>query len=43
MATVGGGATISGTPTTPGTYTVRLRARDLNTQWAHLMFTWRVQ
>lgn len=37
------GATISGTPTTRGTYTVRLGVRDLGGAWAYLMFTWRVQ
>jgi prepilin-type N-terminal cleavage/methylation domain-containing protein len=43
IANAGGAATISGTPTVRGTYTVRLGVKDLNAQWAYLMFTWRVQ
>lgn len=37
-----GGATVSGTPTTPGVYTVRLTVRDLLNTTAVLAFTWTV-
>ncbi|MBG0830667.1 putative Ig domain-containing protein [Planomonospora sp. ID67723] len=34
---------ITGTPTTPGTYTVRLKVVDSTNKWAVLMFTWTVR
>ncbi|GAA3440881.1 putative Ig domain-containing protein [Planomonospora venezuelensis] len=36
-------AKISGTPTTPGTYTVTLKVVDSQKKWATLMFTWVVR
>lgn len=38
-----GGATVSGTPSTPGVYTVRLTVKDLLNATAQLNFTWTVQ